>query len=102
LQRALYEEETRRTPVELAAGLEPRAISVLLAEHEIERAAAALVVCFEGAGLGLGEVVVPRASRMDVRLLERAFLIDNLSFVIATELDARELDVLDGDPFELA
>jgi hypothetical protein len=107
LQRAFYEDESRRTVAELTAGLDPRGVSSLLAKSEIERAAVALLVCFEGDGMGLeaaesDSVARPRASRMDVRLLERAFLLDNLRFVIATELDARELDALDGDPFYLA
>jgi len=141
LQRAIHADEWWRTPMELESGLEPRGVALLLAASEIERAAVALVVCFEGEGLETApppittpvtcddsdsdedvvntltkasiatpqdeDVVNPptrlRASRSGARLLERAFLHNNLRFVIAYELDAhREMVDLDRDPFEHA
>jgi hypothetical protein len=102
LQIALHAEEWRRTPLELEAGLELRRVDALIAERDIERAAVALVVCFEGGAEGAAVPTV-RASRADVRLLERAFLLDNLRFVIGVELGVyRDLDDLGPDPFEHA
>jgi hypothetical protein len=53
LQKAIHADEWRRTPFELEAGLEPRGVAALLADNDIARAAVALVVCFEGEGLGI-------------------------------------------------
>jgi hypothetical protein len=104
VQRTLHEDEWRRTPIELKTGLKARGVYTLLGERDIARAAVSLVVCFEGGGLqtdlDIGTSEAPRANRLDVRLLERAFLLDNFQLLISSDLAARPLDPLAGDPFE--
>ena len=75
LQKAIHADEWRRTPFELEAGLEPRGVAALLADNDIARAAVALVVCFEGEGLGIRytDLAVPNLRTASVSEVARVF-----------------------------
>jgi hypothetical protein len=94
---AMQEEEIRKGKHDLELGIEPRTVSALLAESDMSRITASIVVCFEGIveeNLKKNDAFFSgnRPSRRAVRMLERRFLIDDTKFFLDYQLNKHLLN----------